>query len=231
MSIPQSIQEPCPQGSSLIGPRRFDHKVIHCLGDSITQGVGDGDQGWVSLLKTMLPDTIIRNYGISGTTISSFPEKGQEFVFRYRDMEPGADVVIVFGGINDYNHSLPLGDLHSEGPDTFYGALKILVPGLIEKYPLADLMFITPIKASGFKGYPHWNAGNEDGHTLKDYRDAIVNVCSYYAVPVLDLFHVSGLGPDIPCAKELLLPDGLHPSPLGYQRVVRKIYNFLVWNL
>lgn len=210
------------------GAKRYEGKIIHCLGDSITRGVGDNNLGWVSHLQQMLPNTTIRNYGISGTTISQFEEHGQEFVFRFQDMEPDADVIIVFGGINDYNHGLPLGDTKSQGPDTFYGALKLIVSGLIEKYPLADLMFITPIKVSGFKGYPHWSTANSDGRTLSEYRDAIVHVCKTYSVPVLDLFHTSGLTPDIPSAKALLLSDGLHPSPLGYEKVTRKIYNFLV---
>lgn len=213
------------------GAKRYEGKIINCLGDSITQGVGDNNMGWVSHLQQLLPNTTIRNYGISGTTITRYEEHGNEFVFRFQDMDPDADVIIVFGGINDYNHGLPLGSEDSQGPDTFYGALKIIVSGLIEKYPLADLMFITPIKACGFKGYPHWNTANSDGRKLAEYRDAIVRVCESYAVPVLDLFNISGLTPDIPNAKALLLSDGLHPSPLGYEKVTRKIYNFLINNL
>lgn len=213
------------------GAKRYEGKIIHCLGDSITQGVGDNNLGWVSHLQQMLPNTTIRNYGIAGTTITQFEERGQEFVFRFQDMEPDADVIIVFGGINDYNHGLPLGSADSHGPDTFYGALKLIVSGLIEKYPLADIMFITPMKACGFKGYPHWNTANSDGKKLVEYRNAILRICESYSVPVLDLFSVSGLTPDIPSAKALLLSDGLHPSPLGYEKVTRKIYNFLIHEL
>ncbi|MDO4326829.1 MAG: SGNH/GDSL hydrolase family protein [bacterium] len=211
-----------------VGTAYFEGKIINCLGDSITQGVGNDNHSWVSMLEELLPVKKINNYGISGTTVSLFPEKGKEFVSRFRDMDKDADVIIVFGGINDFNHSLPLGTMESEGEDSFYGAVKTIVRGLLEQYPLADIMFITPMKAFGFKDYPHWNTLNADGHRLVDYRNAILEVCNYYSIPVLDLFSQSNLTPDIPACKEKLLCDGLHPSRLGYERMTRKIYNFLV---
>lgn len=203
-------------------------KTIHCLGDSITFGIAASEgNSWVSRLASRLPEAQVNNYGVSGSTLADWPERDDCFFRRYREMAPEADLIIVSGGINDFNHGIPLGTPASDQPGEFYGALNLMIPDLIRRYPLADFCFITPMKAYGFKDYPHWDTENASGHRLVDYRDAILEVCGRYSVPVLDLFSVSGLTPDIPEAKELLMPDGLHPSDLGHARVFRKIFHFL----
>lgn len=133
--------------------------------------------------------------------------------------------MIVWGGINDCNHSLPIGDISSADPETFYGALNLITAGLQRKFPFANILFITPMKADGFKGYSSWNTKSESGVSLIDYRQAILNICQNHSILVLDLFSESGITPDIPEIKELLLPDGLHPSKEGYLRIARKIAN------
>ena len=51
----------------------LEGKVISCLGDSITQGVGNNDVSWAHYLQDMLPVKRINNYGISGTRITKGP--------------------------------------------------------------------------------------------------------------------------------------------------------------
>lgn len=209
----------------------LEGKVISCLGDSITQGVGNNDISWTHYLTEMLPVKRINNYGIAGTRITRGAGWDQAFVDRYRLMDPESDIIIVWGGINDCNHALPLGDITSYSPETFYGALNLIADGLQKKYPLADILFITPMKANGFKGYRHWGTKSESGVNLLDYRQAILDVCQNHSIMVLDLFNESGITPDIPEIKERLLPDGLHPSKEGYLRIARKIANVLLYKM
>ena len=209
----------------------LEGKVISCLGDSITQGVGNNDVSWAHYLADMLPVKRINNYGIAGTRITKGPGWDQPFVDRYDKMDPESDIIIVFGGINDCNHALPLGTVDSYDVETFYGALNTICDGLQKKYPLADIMFITPMKASGFKGYRNWKVRSENGLCLLDYRKAIMDVCENHSIPVLDLFSESGFTPDIPEIQKLLLPDGLHPSKEGYLKMARKIANFIQYRL
>ena len=54
---------------------------------------------------------------------------------------------------------------------------------------------------------------------LKDYVLAIKQTCEYYSIPVLDLYSVSGLQPEIPLIKKLFMPDGLHPNDDGYRKL------------
>lgn len=215
----------------LFGCERYKNKTINCLGDSITSDYSDDNSSWVEMIHRALPVKKINNYGIAGTTVADDCERDDCFVKRFLDMDNSADVIIVFGGINDFNRSIPLGDLSSTKITEFYGALKILCRGLIKKYPESDIFFITPMHAFGFKDYPHWNTKNKAGNILREYRNAIINVCEYYSVPVLDLFSSSGITPDVSENKELMLPDGLHPGKKGRNKIARKILNFLLYTL
>ena len=215
----------------LFGCERYKNKTINCLGDSITSDYSDDNSSWVEMLHRALPVKKINTYGIAGTTVADDGIRNDCFAKRFLDMDKTADVIIVFGGINDFNRSILLGDISSSRITEFYGALKVVCRGLIEMYPEADIFFITPMHAFGFKDYPHWNTKNEAGKILKDYRNAIIDVCEYYNIPVLDLYSVSGITPDVPENKEIMLPDGLHPSKNGRIKIARKIINFLLYTL
>lgn len=214
-----------------LGKEKFIGKTILCLGDSITSDYSDDNTSWCEMLRVNLPVKEVINYGKAGTTITKFSERDDSFYERYQDMQSNADVIIVYGGINDFNHSLHLGELLSEDETTFYGALNLIIKDLLKRYPSADLMFITPMHAFGFKDYPHWATENENGHVLKDYRDAIMQTCQWYSVPVLDLFHTGGVTPDVQEAEDRMLIDGLHPGLEGRKRLARKLMQFLIYQL
>ena len=55
--------------------------------------------------------------------------------------------------------------------------------------------------------------------TLKDYVDAIKDVCGRYSIPVIDLYSISGLHPSIPAHKSTYMPDGLHPNKAGHAKM------------
>ena len=87
------------------------------------------------------------------------------------------------------------------------------------------------MKADGFQEYRSWNTKSESGVSMIDYRQAILNIFQNHSIQISDLFSESGITPDIPEIKELLLPDGLPPSKEGYLRIVRKIANVLMYRL
>lgn len=209
----------------------LENKIISCVGDSITQGVGNDNVSWTHYIEEMLPVKKVNNYGIAGTKIAYREDCEDAFVSRYLNIDENSDIIIVFGGINDFNHGFELGTRESRDIKTFYGALNTIADGLQSKFPYADILFITPMKAFGFKNYPHWNTLNKDNHRLIDYRNAMIEVAQDHSIVVLDLFSESGLTPDIKEIKENLLPDGLHPSQYGYKRLARKIANCLLYRL
>ena len=114
-------------------------KKINFLGDSITEGVGatDPEAMYVNIVKHDAELAEARNYGISGTRIArQSNDEGSAYCDRYKKMDDDADVVVVFGGTNDFGHGdAPLGTMADRTPDTFYGALHCLYTALTEKYP------------------------------------------------------------------------------------------------
>ena len=79
---------------------------------------------------------VSRNYGIIGSTLQYDADKNPMCV-RYADMDSDADIVAFMGGTNDYWYNKPLGTFGDTQDTTFYGALDVLVSGLIAKYPTA----------------------------------------------------------------------------------------------
>ena len=59
------------------------------------------------------------------------------------------------------------------------------------------------------------------------YREILLETARHYALPVLDQYAVSGIQPENARCRELLLPDGLHPSDAGHALLAGRIGLFL----
>ena len=208
-------------------------KKVWFLGDSITQGVGTSceEAHFPEVLKKNAKLGTIKNYGISGTRIARQQNLGENADFvdlnsyceRFDQMEEGADVVVVFGGTNDYGHgNAPFGSFGDRTMDTYCGALHYLMSGLIEKYPTVTIVFLTPIHREGEN---HLNESNQ--LPLKAYVDQIKETAEYYSIPVLDLYATAGIYPDSPAQKKALCPDGLHPNDAGNMVIAKRLEAFL----
>ncbi len=210
-------------------------KKINFLGDSITEGSG------ASCIENRYTDIIAReegavcrNYGIGGTryarqkTPSENPLHDLDFCSRALEMDEDADIVVIFGGTNDFGH----GDAEIGSPDdrtseTFWGAAHTLYQTVCERFPNAQKVVITPLhrlcedclRGDGYK--------SKDAAPLKTYVNIIREVAEYYSLPVLDLYKTSGLQPEIPLYQEKFMPDGLHPNDAGYRILADKIAKFL----
>ena len=212
---------------------------INFLGDSITQGVGADSEKTVyhAVLKREANLKEAKNYGISATRIAvqkGTPQRPKDdyvdvnsFCERFEQMDDDADIVVVFGGTNDYGHGdAPLGEFSDRTPDTFYGACHYLFSGLIKKYIGKPVIIMTPLHRTN----EMVNTGDSKkipGGTLRDYVNIIREVAEYYSLPVLDLYATSGLQPEIDEIRENYIPDGLHPNDKGYAIIAHKLKRFL----
>ena len=209
-------------------------KKINFLGDSITEGCGTSceEKNYVSVFGR-LSGAVVRNYGISGTRIarqtvpSEEPKFDNDFVKRADEMDGDADIIVVFGGTNDHGHGdAAFGTFDSRDVHTFYGAMHTLCQKLINKYPDAEIMFMTPLHKLGENKQIN-EFGVRNVATLSGYVDAIKEVTKYYAIPTLDLYSVSGLQPEVEVLKERYMPDGLHPNDAGAEIIARRLLGFL----
>ncbi len=209
-------------------------KKINFLGDSITEGCGTSSEA--ARFSSLIAEkycAVSRNYGIAGTRIarqrqaSAEPNWDKNFIDRVDIMDSDADIIVVFGGTNDFGHGdAPLGNMDSRSEYTFYGALHTLYTKLIEKYPESSIVVLTPIHRTSEDNI-RGDGYKEPAGPLKTYVEIIREVAEYYSLPVLDLFKVSGMQPKIPVIKEKYIPDGLHPNDAGHLILADKIGKFL----
>ena len=211
-------------------------KVINFLGDSITYGHGleSSSLRFSDILKKKFNLKAINNYGISGTRIakqiSPNPdcyEDVRDFCSRFSEMEE-ADIIIVFGGVNDYQHGdAPMGEFSDCLPETFCGALHFLYSCLKEKYADSKIVIVTPLHMIGdFKKggrYPE----TKESLILEDYVNAIKKTAKYYEFQILDLFSYAELNPNNIEVKLKYMPDGIHPNAEGHKIIADLIGTFL----
>lgn len=207
---------------------------IHFLGDSITEGAGVSDLSKVYWKLLERRDGVTaRGYGIGGTRIarqqtpSAETKYDQYFRSRIAGMEKDADVIVVFGGTNDYGHGdAPLGEMSDRTDDTFYGALHLLYQELLRQYPTAEIVICTPLHRAN-ETERISERGEKRAHFLYEYVNIIREVAAYYALPVLDLYETSGIQPEEAFLRERYAPDGLHPNDAGNERIYLRMKQFL----
>ena len=210
-------------------------KKINFLGDSITQGCGVVYPGNIyhERIASEYGLAAARNYGIAGTRIarqtkpSLYAEWDMDFVLRVDHLDPDADIIVVFGGTNDFGHGdAPLGTMADRTPETFYGACHALCQKLIEKFPEALIVFMTPLHRLQ-EDDPRGEGFKEVIGTLKDYINILKEVLEFYSIPVLDLWSCSGIQPKVDVLKEKYCPDGLHPNDAGHKLIADRLAGFL----
>ena len=211
-------------------------KKIAFLGDSITEGVG------VSAPEHMFWNVIAQRtgaqcfgYGIGGTRIApqrfpseEYPRWDLYFASRVEEMIPDADIVVVFGGTNDYGHGdAALGKFGDCTEDTFYGAYHQLVAKLNDRYPNAQLVVMTPLHREGEDTVLYNSMGIRRAGPLSVYVQAIREVAQHYGVAVVDLFRDCPIQPNFPQHKTMFCPDGLHPNDAGHVKIAQCILSVL----
>ena len=202
-------------------------KKIAFLGDSITEGVGVSDREhcrYDNRLKEAYGLSAVYNYGISGTRIahqrmpSSNPRQDLYFCARAQDLARDADVIVIFGGTNDYGHGdAPFGKIGDDTPATFCGAVEYLLSVLGVTYPAAQLVFMTPARRWGDE-CARAEKGDE-GLPLLAYVDVIKEICARHGVPCVDLYRTMGINPNNEDERERFAPDALHFNDAGHARL------------
>ncbi len=214
-------------------------KRIGFLGDSITQ------QGEYVVSYAGLTGCTAVNRGISATHMACInATDSKAFEKRLINLPASLDMVIVFGGTNDFGHkqTAPFGAF-TDGTRstcyTFYAGLHRLFSQLVAKFPGKPVVIMTPIHHGveidekeyiiASDGTLTEGTNSTTGKTFREYVDAIREVAAYYSLPVLDAYSYSGLTPmtEIGSENHLYFKDGLHLSEKGGARLARWMYPLL----
>ena len=201
-------------------------KKINFLGDSITEGVGASSyENCYFSQFAKKTGAVCRNYGISGTRIarkkvpSDKPRYDLDFPSRVCEMDEDADIVVVFGGTNDYGHGdAPLGEPQDRTVWSFYGGLHVLYDALLERFPKAKIVILTPMVR---------REEVREGYALPPFVEAVRQVAGEYKLPVLDLYRDYPVDLRDADTMKKYMPDGLHPSDLGHSVLADMLIDYL----
>ena len=200
---------------------------IAFLGDSITAGCGAScyDKCYVSLVKNTIACEV-KNYGIPATSITKYvrkaprPEWYMDFIERAKTIDEDVDYVFVFGGTNDFGHSIEIGALSDTDEYVFCGAVRSLISILSDKFGKEKIRFVLPLRRFGD------DIPNPQGAILKDYIDKLRLLLDEYNVDYIDLF-INGFPKPKTNMGDLYTTDGLHPNDYGHQFVAEIISKYI----
>ena len=216
---------------------------VNFLGDSITEGTGVTDVEncrYDNRLKEMCGLSAVNNYGIGGTRLahqrrpSEKPRHDLCFCGRAYNMDRSADMVVVYGGVNDYIHGdAPFGEIGDKTPATFCGGVWYLMNYLCtsQSYDGKPIIFMTPARCcyglvDDLAPSPRPVKG-PDAKPLRAYVDAIEETARQFGIPVLNLYDRLGLDPHDEEIRERYTVDGLHWNDEGHAHIARCLCDFI----
>lgn len=186
------------------------HMYLHETTGLHCKNYGCGGTGFV---KTDSSSSGKVGGGMEGVPSSPSQQSGNNTIGEIIDTVPTTiKNFVVFGGTNDYGGSIPI------------ASFRTAVEGVITKLynRSAKMLFITPMRRLND------TVANSAGLTLKDYVDAIIEICNDNGVPYVDMYNNNGLNPNNATNKTMYVPDGLHPNEQGHKMIARKVLDDFV---
>ena len=221
---------------------KLEGKIIDFLGDSITEGTGV-----TNVAENRYDNIICReyglkaryNYGIGGTRIahqmkpSDKPRYDLCFCGRAYNTCKDADIIVVYGGVNDYIHGdAYIGTPEDTTPATFCGGVNFLMKFLTERFEGKTVVFMTPARAC-LRGVTDEVPSarpmkKEDAMPLLGYVNIIKEAGERNGVHVLDLYHNLPINPNDPEHYAKYTVDGLHFNDDGHKIIAKTLADFLL---
>lgn len=213
-------------------------KTINFLGDSITEGAGIEDHlecryDNVMLKKYGLKE--VHNYGIGGTRLAyqtkisaDCPQFDLYFCGRVWQMNPNTDIIVVYGGVNDYLHGdAPFGTEEDTTPATFCGAVNYLMKFFHDNYADKTVVFMTPAHCCVNGEWPDAQPSAGNSRPLSDYVDVIAKAAEKNHYPCLNLYKNPPFNPNLEEDRLKYTVDGLHPNAAGHAVLADVLADFI----
>lgn len=188
------------------------------IGDSISADAYGNYPKWVTDLinEGFFPQNTLNSSRHATGFVARYDNQPNDFITRLKSIaDPSQyDLVVVFGGINDYIQNIPMGS--ESGTDytvSFKPAVNEFFNYLIQNFTQARLCVLLPLRT-----YATWK--NSVNEYQQAYGDYIKQIAQSYCLPVLNLTEESGFCPFISTFSDMwtLQPegfeshDGVHPN-------------------
>ena len=205
------------------------------VGDSVTdkntlKNEESGTRNYVDFIQWST-GLNVTNLGKGGTGYMADNDHQQSFVDRIPQIPTNSNIITCFGSFNDASKAKGhIGTISDNTKDTLYGCLNLFITGVQSRCPDAIIGLITPTPWSTY------NNVNGDSEFADQYVEAIINIAKKYGLPVLDLYHTSGLRPWDSVFKEKYFRDdtgdgiaeGVHPLQETHRKYISpQIENFI----
>lgn len=189
----------------------YSNLKVVCLGDGLTYGSGGSDKkegGKISYCDYIshVLDCEVLNMGINGTTVGNY-YNDYSFINRVSDIPNDADVIIIFGGTNDYLLQGEYGEFgDTKTPNTYCYDFKLLIDKINEENKDAEIFLVTTYKNDKELYYT-----NDEKHekTFEEYMNFQFALAENYEnVNVIDFYNTGILNTTISEVNKDFTSDG-----------------------
>lgn len=200
--------------------KQWADKKWCAFGDSLTDPTINATTKYHAIIadKTGIAATVL---GKGGTGYYKTKDDGTAYYQRMANCPSNADVITIFGSVNDWNAirngGLTIGnpsDAMSAG--TYSGYVNECIDVAIRKAPYAQIALITPMD---YHGLPD--------ETLESIANALLAVAKYRKIKCLDMYHTSGFRVDDATYAQTYTTDYSataesygHPSNVAHERLI-----------
>lgn len=208
-------------GNSLLKPFDFTEKTAVFFGDDVMYGAMSTS---ASSAPTYCTNNWVKLFGDKFTmTYTNNAAQNENVSMTYEKVAAyttAADYIFIGVGNTDWWNGTRIGTLGSTSGSSFYGCLELMCEALEANQPSATVIFVTPINQ------PRQNAAQ--AASLNAYRNAIFETAAMHGYNVVDGTKTGFPADPNSSFKPVMIPDGIHPSELGYSMMYKSMCGILL---
>ncbi len=207
-------------GGDATAKKLWADKKWCAFGDSLTDPTINASTKYHAIIaeKTGISVAVL---GKGGTGYYKTKDDGTAYYQRMANCPANADVITIFGSVNDWNAitngGLTIGDpSDAMSAGTYSGYVNECIDVAISKAPYAQIALVTPMD---YHGLPD--------ETLEAIANALLAVAKYRKIKCLDLYHTSGFRVDDATFAQTYTTDYTttaesygHPSNVAHERLI-----------
>lgn len=207
-------------GGGTTAKKPWADKKWCAFGDSLTDPTINATKKYHAIIaeKTGISVTVL---GKGGTGYYKTKDDGTAYYQRMANCPADADVVTIFGSVNDWNAikngSVTIGNpSDAMSAETYSGYVNECIDVAINKAPYAQIALVTPMD---YHGLPD--------DTLESIATALIAVAKYRKIKCLDLYHTSGFRVDDATYAQTYTTDYSesaesygHPSNVAHEKLI-----------